>query len=363
MRHTPFTTCLLSILCLAAPFARADVVVGNASYPSGPTSGVIHFFGDNTLGNASPLRSLTPGTANPITTANFIEYEPGENVLYVADFWGQAIRVFDARASGDAAPLRTLSLPLLGQVRAMRVDRTHDELVVIGRMCCIYTLPRLADASGASPIRSIPWGGNNVSASQLNNPAGLALNRQRGEIVVGDYKEAPDAGYPNRILVYSRLANGSDTVPLRVIEGPNTQLGERSNVHVVVDEETQTLFALVGPPDGDFMNSARVIAFAADAEGDATPLRVISGPFASMVMASGEYPSGLGFDENGGRLIISIANLNPSVAGRIVVHSKSASGSAFALSILSGANTGLDSYPGTAAVTFDRIFRNGFDGY
>jgi len=362
MRKSPFAACLLSILCLAAPLARGEIVVGNAAYPSQAASGTIGFFGDDAVGNVAPLRTLVPGTANPVVTANFIEFEPGENVLYVADFWGKAIRAYDARASGDAAPLRTMDSPYLGQPRAVRIDRTHDELVAIASMCCIYTWPRLAAGADVNPIRRIPWGGNNVSASQLNNPAGLALNPRRDEIVVGDYKDDAGAGYPNRILVFQRTADGAGTTPLRVIEGPNTQLGGRSNVRVAIDAETQTLFALVGPPDGDLTNSARVLAFAADADGDAAPLRVISGPFASMVMGTGEIPSGLGFDESSGRLLVSIGNTNQSSPGRVIVHSKNASGSAFPLAVLSGAGTGIDSYPGTVAATFDRIFRNGFDG-
>lgn len=361
MRKTAFAIRLLSILSLSAPLAHAELVVGN-TYPNRGDSGVINIFADGAMGDIAPLRTIVPGVANTIGTASYIEFEPGENVLYVADFWGQAIRVYDANASGDAAPLRTFNSSLLGQPRAARIDRAHDEMVVIGGMCCVYTWPRLADGSGTARIRTIPWGGNNVSASQLNNPAGLALNRRRGEIVVGDYKNDADAGYPNRILVFSRMADGAGTTPLRVIEGPNTQLGGRSNVHVAIDEETQTLFALVGPPDGDLTSSARVLAFAADASGDATPLRTISGPFASLVMASGEYPSGLGFDENSGHLLVSIANTNPDARGRVVVHSKVAFGSAFPLAVLSGADTGITSTPGTAAVTFDRIFRDGFDG-
>lgn len=359
MRKTWFAA-VLSMLCLAAPFARAELLVGNA-YPNQATSGVIGVFSDDAFGNAAPLRTIVPGTANPVNTANFIEFESGENALYVADFWGKAIRVYDARASGDAAPLRTMNPPSLGQPRAVRIDRAHEEMVVIAGNCCIYTWPRLADGSGVNTIRRIPWGGNNVSASGLNNPVGLALNRQRGEIIVGDYKDDAGAGYPNRIFVFSRLTDGPGAAPLRVIEGPNTQLGGRSNVRVAVDEETQTIFALVGPPDGDLTQSARVLAFAADASGDATPLHVISGAFASLVMATGEYPNGLGFDENSGRLLISIANTNPNAHGRIVIHAKDGNG--FALSVINGDSTGIDSAPGTAAVTFDRIFRNGFDGY
>jgi hypothetical protein len=89
----------LSMLCLAAPSARAELLVGNA-YPNQATSGVIGFFADGASGNVAPLRSIVPGTANPVNTANFIEFESGENVLYVATS-GEGIRVYDARASGD----------------------------------------------------------------------------------------------------------------------------------------------------------------------------------------------------------------------------------------------------------------------
>ncbi len=359
MRKNPFIVLLLSTLCLGASLVRADILVGNA-YPGESTSGVIGMFADIANGNVAPLRAIVPGAANPIATASFIEFESGENVLYVADFWGKAIRVYDARASGEVAPLRTMDSPFLGQVRAVRIDRAHDEMVAIASTCCIYTWPRLADGSSVNTIRRIPWGGNNVSASQLNNPASLALNRRRGEIVVGDYENDSDAGYPNRILVFSRLADGAGTTPLRVIMGPNTQLGGRSNVRVAVDEETQTVFALVGPPDGDITRSARLISFAADADGDATPLRVLSGPFAGLVMAAGEYPSGLGFDEDSGHLLVSIATTNPNAGGRVVIHEKDGNG--WPLAVLSGDATGITSTPGTAAATFDRIFKDGFGG-
>lgn len=360
MRTTPFVARLLSILCLSAPLAHAEIVVGNAP-PNDASSGIIGVFANSAAGNVAPLRSIVPGALNPIVTATFLEYEPGENVIYVADFWGQAIRVYDASASGSPAPLRTMNSSPLGQVRAVRIDRGHDEMIAIASLRTIATWPRLTSGSSTSPTRQIPWGGN--TSSQLNNPGGLALNRRRGEIIVGDYKDDSAAGYPNRILIFSRLANGASAAPLRVIEGSNTGLGGRSNVRVALDEKTQTLFAVVGPADGDTTQSASVIAFAADAGGNASPLRVLSGPFTSLAMASGEYPNGIAVDEEAGRLIISIATSNTSARGRVVVHSRNAYGNALPLAVLNGTNTTIASAPSTAAVTFDRIFKNGFDGY
>ena len=98
MRKTAFIASLLSMLCLGAPFARAELVVGNAYSPQ---SGVIHVFADGAAGNVAPLREIVPGVANAINTASFIEFEPGENVLYVADLnnW----RVQKLRLSSDRA--------------------------------------------------------------------------------------------------------------------------------------------------------------------------------------------------------------------------------------------------------------------
>ncbi len=360
MPKIPFIV-LLSILCLRASLAQADVIVGNAN-PFETPSGIIGVFADGASGNVAPLHSMNPGATNPIVTADAIEFEPGENVLYVADFWGQAIRVYDATASGAPTPLRTLTSSLLGQVRSVRVDRAHEEMVAIAGMSTIATWPRLANGVDLAPVRRIPWGGNNVSTSQINNPAGLALNRRRDEIVVGDYKQDSAAGYPNRILVFARLADGAAAAPLRIIEGPDTKLGAGSNVRIAVDEQTQTIFALVGTSPDETTPSARVIAFAADANGNASPLRVLSGPFTSLALASGEYPNGLAFDEESGHLIVSIASTNPAARGRIVVHTRYAFGNALPLSVLSGTNSGIGSVPGTATVTFDRLFRNGFEG-
>jgi hypothetical protein len=251
MRKTWFAA-VLSMLCLAAPFARAELLVGNA-YPNQATSGVIGVF-PTTL-SATLRRCVRSFRARPIPS-----------IPRISSSSNLARMPFTSPTSGEGHPrLRRArqrrcsafahdESALLGQPRAVRIDRAHEEMVVIAGNCCIYTWPRLADGSGVNTIRRIPWGGNNVSASGLNNPVGLALNRQRGEIVVGDYKDDAGAGYPNRIFVFSRLTDGLGAAPLRVIEGPNTQLGGRSNVRVAVDEETQTIFALVGRPTATSLN-------------------------------------------------------------------------------------------------------------
>ena len=351
----PFLPCLaLAALCLATG-AHCEIVVGNSSPDTGPLAHLIHFYPSNADGDAIPLRIIAPGDVNPLASPHSIEYEPRENVIYVADFVGQAIRVYGAGAAGAPAPLRTLDSTFVGQVREVRIDTMHDELTAITRLSSVCTWPRLAQGN-ASPNRCIPWGGFPGATSQLNNPAGLALNQVRDEIVVGDYTAA--APNTNRILFYSRLADPNDSAPLRTIEGPATKLGSGTNVLIALDEASQTLFALVGAYAGEAVPSAHLLVFAADGTGNIAPLRTIEGATAGLALDQ-EYPSGLGYDPDSGRLLISIGRYDPNGRGRVVIHSKDGNG--MPVAVIAGESPGFTAVPGTAAITYDRIFRNGFD--
>lgn len=344
----------LTALCLATS-AHGEIVVGNAFPETGGLAHLIHFYPDNANGDAIPLRIIAPGATNPLVAPVDIEYEPVENVIYVADFTGQAIRVYGAGASGAPTPLRTLDSTYLGQVRQVRIDTAHDELTAITRLSSVCTWPRLAQGS-ADPTRCIPWGGFPGATSQLNNPAGLALNRLRDEIVVGDYSAG--APHPNRILFYSRLADPNNSAPLRVIEGQFTQLGSGTNVSLALDEASQTVYALVGAHAGEPVPSAHLLVFPADGSGNIAPSRTIGGTTAGLALDN-EYPSGLGYDPDSGRLLVSIGSYDANGRGRVVIYSKDGNGTPVA--IIAGESPGFTAVPGTAAITYDRIFRNGFD--
>ncbi|MBZ0223913.1 MAG: hypothetical protein K8F35_12890 [Dokdonella sp.] len=358
MRIALFTAVLLALPLFVATPAQGKVIIPNANQ-NGVGAGWIQTFPDGATGNVHPVSGIVPGQVNPIVSASAVEYEPVENVLYVADFWGQAVRVYDASGNGGVAPLRTLKSLSLGQARIARVDRVRDELVAIAGMTRICTWPRLANGEDVAPTRCIPWGASSGSASQLNNPGGLALNRARREIVVGDYSSAQP--YTNRILVFARSADANASAPLRVIEGPNTQLGSGTNVRVIVDEQRQFIIALAGTRHDDSTTSARILVFAADASGDAAPIRAVQGALAGLELSPGEYPTGLGYDEVNQMSLAAIGTNNPAGQGRVIAHWEFAQGDALPIYTLTGSQTGIGSVPGSPTATSDRLFRDGFD--
>jgi hypothetical protein len=207
----------------------------------------------------------------------------------------------------------------------VRIDRAHDEMVVIAGNCCVFTWPRLADGAGVNTIRRILWGGN--TSSQLNNPVGLALNRQRGEIVVGDYKDDSGAGYPNRIFVFSRLADGLGARRCASSKGrtrnwaaaptcawPSTRKPRRSSRSSDRSRATSTIRA-----------RARLRR-----RRQRRRRRCASSPAVCVARHGDRRISERTWLRRKQRtLLISIANTNPNARGRIVVHAKNAFGSAF----------------------------------
>jgi 6-phosphogluconolactonase (cycloisomerase 2 family) len=135
------------------------------------------------------------------------------------------------------------------------------------------------------------------SQTQMHDPHGIALDPKNQVMFVGNYgstneklpdeapagpggreqkpnwpltNEKPGSGkfFPPSISVYPLQAAG-DTAPLRVIEGPATQLNWPS--HLVFDPERQELY--VANDMGD-----SVLVFRATESGNAAPIRVLKGP-------------------------------------------------------------------------------------
>ena len=84
---------------------------------------------------------------------------------------------------------------------------------------------------------------------------------------------------PPSITVYSKSASG-DTPPIRVIEGPKTQMNWPTGI--AVEPVRNELF--VANDGGD-----SILVFSADASGDVAPLRVIKGPKSMVSNPTGVY--------------------------------------------------------------------------
>jgi hypothetical protein len=148
----------------------------------------------------------------------------------------------------------------------IRHDPVHDEIVVPNQ----FAQAILTFAGGASgetrPLRVIQG-----PLTQLIRPERLDVDPIHNEIVV------PNS---NSIVVFSREANGN-VAPIRVIRGPKTRL--RGVNAVAVDPVNNLIIAAsqVSPPrrrQNNYTPTANgLVIFDRTADGDVAPLRVIDG--------------------------------------------------------------------------------------
>ena len=201
--------------------------------------------------------------------------------------------VFGRDAQGNVAPKRKLRTPPHDLRSGGRRRRAGAVFLTIQDDHAVVVFEKEATDED-SPIRILQG-----SSTQLADPHGIALDTRRDEIFVsnwGTYNERPPlseggggddrhnrsdfpvgrarafAGSgkikPPSITVYAKDAQG-DTAPLRVIEGPRTQMNWPTALAVHPDRGE----IFVANDTGH-----SVIVFSADANGDVAPIRVISGP-------------------------------------------------------------------------------------
>jgi len=327
---------------LAGASAHADIFVGRFGAPGDPN--VVQVFVDGANGNLAPTR-LLGGPAALLQTANELVHEPSEDVLYISDFYGQAIRVFAFSAQGNVPPLRSFTSPSLGQPRQLVVLPAHQEILTLAGTCCVATYDQFASGSVAA-VRLIPWGGSPGGLTQLDNPSGLAYWPPTDEVYVGDYDT--NGG---QILVFPRTASGN-VAPSRVISGTNTQLGGWI-VGLAVHPSLPELYALAGVSGSPA--TGRIVTFSVSATGNATPTRVIAGG-ATLLENIGD----LNYDARRDEFVV-LANAWGGGTPAVLRFARTAQGDVAPIGNLSGPSTGLASIGGVLSAFSDRIFRDGFE--
>jgi hypothetical protein len=261
---------------LAGPAVHADVLVGGLTGNDTTVAQPVIRFADH--GNAGSLSSFyTDVVGEKLQTPFALAYEPSEGVVYVSDFYGQAIRVYAPDAIGNVSAVRILNPPLLGQPRRVAISTEHDELLTIASGCCLAAFARTASGSSASALRFVQWGGLSGSVTRLNNPGDLALRKSSDEIIVTE--SGPAGGV---LLFFDRNASGN-AAPSRTIEGAQTSLGLAA-IGVYYDVAHDEIIALV-QADGA-TSASRVVTFGGSASGNAVPLRVIDGASTLLVAGS-----------------------------------------------------------------------------
>ena len=198
--------------------------------------------------------------------------------------------IFDREAKGDVPPTRELYTPhgtfgiaVDEKAQEMFLTEQHDNAVVV--------FQKMAQKND-SPLRLLQ--GNRT---QLQDPHGIAIDTKNKLMFVSNYgnshqkqsegtryrpdrtegkrnwpvrEQVPGSGTfsPPSITVYPLNASG-DMAPLRVVEGPKTQMNWPG--HLAIDVERQELY--VANDMGD-----SILVFRASASGDVAPLRVLKGP-------------------------------------------------------------------------------------
>lgn len=356
MRLPLLATCLFSAAALTPAPAHADLMIGGFATSAGQNHPLRHF-GVGAVGTDAPIGEIG-GTNTQLYQPMFGVYEPNEQVIYISDFGGQAIRVYPAFATGDVAPIRVLNPPQLAQTRANAPIPAHGELGVIASNCCIYTYPLQASGNAVARIRGINWGGGADPTTRLNNPSSLIYIAATDEYAVKDY--TPTTPQTAQIVFHARTANGA-AAPTRLLTGA----GVANAVGLAYDAASRRLFVLrQAPADGAGLRRGIIAIFADTASGDAAPLDTIEGNMTQLDLPDGRYFSGIGFDPYTSRLMV--ANPGSSAADNRALlfdYTAGIGGNVAPIRVLQGSNVSpyLVGIPfGVPAGPPDFIFRNGF---
>lgn len=192
-------------------------------------------------------------------------------------------------------------------------------LCVAAAVVVVVASPASAADLNTAPARTI----SNGTATPLHAPGGVAVSPD-GTIYV--YSNTGPA-----ILVFAPGASGSDA-PERVITGANTLITTDAG-GLALDAAGNLYLANLTSTGGD------IVEFAAGANGNATPTRVISGAATTL-----SEPVGIAIAPNGS---IDVAQDGAGAAG-ILEFASTATGNAAPVLNISGSNTGLGHATGIA---------------
>lgn len=307
MRIAPVVACLLSCLVLPVSPGHAEIMVGGYLV-NDPGNHPLSQFGNSAQGNMPPNRQIA-GPATQLREPHYGSYEPSQQLIYISDFRGQAIRVFPAFASGDVAPLRTINPPLLGQPRGNVPILAHGELGAIGGGCCIQTYPLNASGDAVTAIRRLSWGGN--SPTELNNPASLIYLPATDEYAVLD--SALASPFARHILFFPRTANGG-VAPSRRITGANVA----GAVSMAYDPAGHRIFVLRNGQTQGSVTYGRIDVFNDSASGDAVPVKTIQGVSTQLQITPPDYFVGIGYDLYRNTVMVSSTREGSPARNRIV---------------------------------------------
>jgi len=202
--------------------------------------------------------------------------------------------VFSRNQRGNAHPARELSTP--HRTYGIAVDEARDEMFLTVQDPPMVVVYNKYAKGQDKPLRVLR--GNRTG---LEDPHGIGLDTKNGWMFVANYgnvaahpdgggNSLPGRGYgemlpgsgryePPSITVYPIRASG-DTIPLRVIEGPDTQLNWPA--HISLDEEHGEVYVANDGTDA-------ILVFRVSDSGNVAPARVLKGPKTQIKNPTGVY--------------------------------------------------------------------------
>jgi DNA-binding beta-propeller fold protein YncE len=256
-------------------------------------------------GDIEPARVII-GNSSGLVDPRHPVLDPVKNELFVLNSGAGSVVVFDAMASGDAVPLRTISAldADLTVAYGLAIDPVRREIYVgfnlDRRVVLVFGMD---DAGPVEPRRQF--------SVDADNMYGVTLDPVHNELFVTTLSD---------IRVFSRTAEGTAS-PLRTISGDDTRLTGASPNQVALDLVHDEIIV---PCSGTSAES--VLVFPRDAEGDVPP-RTSDGP---------GVPLGVAVDPVANEIFVA-----DIAAGSLKVFDRTAEGNAVPLRTISGGQTGL----------------------
>lgn len=253
----------------------------------------------------TPLRTIS-GSATGLSAPQAVSFDDVHDEVLVANYGPPAsITTYAATASGNVAPLRTLSLPV--GPSDLFVDTVNDELYVVYGHANVDVFSRSA-IGGASPIRKIAG-----ASTQLGGATSVSVDAVNNEIFVANTAS-------QSVAVFPRSANGN-VAPIRILQGTNTTLCVPASIFV--DTIHDELF--VGAPGNASIPCDTVLAsYQRTASSNIAPIRSIPG-------TPRPYPAALAADTVRDEIVVANAGLSS-----ITSYARTANGSTPPAHLLSG---------------------------
>lgn len=336
---------VLAALLMAGIPAHADLLVGDYAGPGNP--GAVFRYDDIADGAVLPLLSFgtDTGDGSGLHAADAITFEPIENVVYVADSDGQAVRVYAATAIGNSTPLRTLNPPSIGHPRQVAISRATG-LQLVATDCCVAAY-LLKDSGNAVPAQRFLPSGNTVEGSRtrLNHPAGIVLRASSNEIAI------PDVASGTGVVLFFSSGCTGNCGPYRTIEGPTTQLGAAAK-GIAFDVARDEIYVL-STDSAQAPYGFRISVFAGGAQGNVAPLRSVAGAATLL-----DDVHAIAFDPSTDTLYASVGG--DGTPGLVLAFARDANGNTAPQRVIDAGQSGFAAPRGLAAV-FDDIFLDDFE--